>query len=91
MQKTFSSVSPEFALWNDLDWVGWEYKDEAGQQNLVSFNLTDIAMSLADVDKKKYTYHQREALWNKLFASYYGEDVLEQKIKENIASGIIKL
>jgi len=43
------------------------------------------------VDKKKYTYHQREALWNKLFASYYGEDVLEQKIKENIASGIIKL
>ncbi|OIO50687.1 MAG: hypothetical protein COV41_01900 [Candidatus Brennerbacteria bacterium CG11_big_fil_rev_8_21_14_0_20_43_10] len=90
-QKTFSSVSPEFALWNDLDWVGWEYKDEAGQQNLVSFNLTDIAMSLADVDKKKYTYHQREALWNKLFASYYGEDVLEQKIKENIASGIIKL
>jgi hypothetical protein len=37
----------------------------------------------------KYLYHHQEALWNKVFSSYYGEDEMERLIKENLIRGFI--
>ncbi|KKU09389.1 MAG: hypothetical protein UX14_C0050G0007, partial [Parcubacteria group bacterium GW2011_GWF1_45_5] len=84
--------SQNLSFWNNLDWVGGFFKDEIGSEVLVTFNLVDVAMMLADKDRgKKYVYHQREALWNKLFVSYYGWEFMEKMMKDNILSGVIKL
>jgi len=80
----------ELAFWKNLNWVGDFYPTESGINVLVSFNLVDTAMSL--VQKKeliKYLYHHQEAMWNKIFASYVGEEKMEEYIKENMISGRI--
>ena len=90
-QNDISKINSDFEFWSGKDWVGCYIKDEVGADSLVSFNLVDVAMSLADKDQGKfYTYHQREALWNKIFASYFGWEVLEKMAKENIISGKIE-
>ncbi|MEW5805136.1 MAG: hypothetical protein AB1721_00170 [Patescibacteria group bacterium] len=90
-QNRIAKINPEFEFWHNLDWVGGYFEDEIGADTLVSFNLVDLAMSLADKDKKVfYTYHQREALWNKIFQEYFGEEALEKLAKENIISARIK-
>ncbi|OGY39529.1 MAG: hypothetical protein A2418_00075 [Candidatus Brennerbacteria bacterium RIFOXYC1_FULL_41_11] len=89
-QNDISKINSEFEFWSGLDWVGDYFKDEVNNDVLVSFNLVDIAMSLADKEKQViYTYHQREAMWNKLFASFFGWEILENSAKENIISGKI--
>ena len=91
-QNNIAKVSQNLSFWNNLDWVGGFFKDEIGSEVLVTFNLVDVAMMLADKDRgKKYVYHQREALWNKLFVSYYGWEFMEKMMKDNILSGVIKL
>lgn len=91
-QNDIAKINQDFAFWNNLDWVGEYFKDEVGEDDLVSFNLVDVAMNLADKGKGKfYTYHQREAMWNKLFASYFGWEVLEKKSRENLIFGEIKI
>lgn len=90
-QNDISKVNPEFEFWSGKDWVGDYFEDEVGNDTLISFNLVDVAMSLADKDKRAfYTYHQREALWNKIFASCFGWEVLEKMAKENIISGRVQ-
>ncbi len=90
-QNDISKINPEFEFWHGKDWIGDYFKDEVGADDLVSFNLVDVAMSLADKNQGKfYTYHQREALWNKIFAEYLGWEVLEKTAKENIVSGRIE-
>ena len=91
-QNNIAKVSPELGFWEGLDWVGDYFKNEINSDDLVSFNLVDVAMNLADKDKQKfYTYHQREAMWNKIFSSLFGWEVLEKMAKENIISGKIEL
>lgn len=92
-QRDISRLSENFSFWNDLDWVGDLFKDEIGAEVFVTFNLIDVAMILADkeIEQKKYVYHHREALWNKIFVEYFGWDMLEKSIKESILSGVIKL
>ena len=80
--------SADLAFWQNLNWVGDYFKDETGAETLASFNLVDTAMSL--VMRKeliKYLYHHQEALWNRIFAEYFGEEKLEELIKENIVKG----
>ncbi|MFH1979207.1 MAG: hypothetical protein ABII97_02400 [Patescibacteria group bacterium] len=85
LDKEFEELN--FSFWEDVDWVGNNFGDE-----LVSFNLVDIIMSLVDKEKgKKYIYHQQEALWNKIFYEAFGEGKMEQMMNENFEKGYIEL
>lgn len=78
----------DFAFWSNLGWVGNHFKTDAGINVLVSFNIVDTAMSLVkEKELAKYLYHQEEALWNKIFSEYFGEDEMEKRIVENITRG----
>ncbi len=92
----------DLSLWYNLDWVGGFFPDnsndfstEVGAGKVVSFDLEDNAMSLVSFMEGKnenLTYHQREAMWTKIFAEYAGgEDKLEQLIIENFDKGFIVL
>ncbi len=77
--------------WAGLDYVGDFFKDQNGQEQLVSFDLTDLIMSLVKKGQVKYLYHQQEALWNKIFLEYEGRERMNELIEENIISGFIEL
>ena len=86
-QDMMAQIAPELGLWRGADWVGELVQDDVGEQVLVSFNVVDCAMSLSDKTKKKYMYHQREALWNRLYIEYFGAEKLEAFCKERIIQG----
>ena len=71
--KTVDGFSKEMAFWEGLDSVGDYFKDELGNQTLVSFNIVDTVMSLV-MEKYllKYFYHQKEAMWNEIFKGFFG-------------------
>src|SRR3989344_257759 len=54
---------------------------QAGQEQLVSFGLIDLIMSLVKKGQVKYLYHQEEALWNKIFSEYLGREKMNQLIE----------
>ena len=60
----------------------------------VSFDLEDNAMSLVSAKEGKpqfFTYHQREAMWTKIFSEYAGgESAMENLLIKNFDRGIIK-
>jgi len=39
----------------------------------------------------KYLYNQQEALWNKIFREYMGDENLEKLVIENFNKGFISL
>lgn len=87
-----SDVLPTFKnnldFWRDLGWVGDFFKDEVGKDILVSFNLVDTAMALVkEKEMIKYLYHHQEALWNKIFTSYFNEARLAALIEKHILDG----
>lgn len=77
--------------WTGLDYVGDFFKDQNGNEQLVSFDLTDLIMSLVKKGQVKYLYHQQEALWNKIFSEYLGRERMNQLVEENIINGFIEL
>ena len=77
--------------WSGLDYVGDFFKDQNGQEQLVSFDLTDLIMSLVKKGQVKYLYHQQEALWNRIFSEYKGRERMNELIEENIISGFVEL
>ncbi len=78
----------DLIFWQDLGWVGDYFKDDAGNDVLVSFDLVDTVMSLVmKKDLVKYLYHHQEALWNKIFAEYMGHDQLEKFCKDYLLGG----
>ncbi len=88
--KKFANIDIE--LWLDVDWVGRFFKKKTGKEELVSFDLVDVAMSLIkDKGQIKYLYHQQEALWNKIFREYMGGENLEKLMIENFDKGYISL
>jgi len=101
-------LSLTFGLWLDLDWVGGYFKEDEGaplvspipdgerdeaDKNMLSFDLIDTVMGLVMEEKNiKYLYHQQEALWNRIFEGYMGdEDKLEKMIIDNLLKGYIEL
>ncbi len=80
----------ELARWRDLDWVSL-YDDAGGRA--VSFDLEDNAMSAvsaAEGKKEFFGYHQREALWTKIFKEYAGgEAEMERLLLENFDKGSV--
>ena len=82
------------SMWLNLDWVGGIFEGNGGEE-VVSFDLEDNAMSLVAVmegKKDAFTYHQREAMWTRIFSEYAGgEEELEKMVLENFDRGFITL
>lgn len=91
----FGALEPgiEIESWHDLDWVGGIFTEDDGSESIVSFDLEDNAMSLASFmegESQNFTYHQREAMWTKLFSEYAGgESSAEELLVENFDKGLI--
>ncbi len=82
------NLGHELKFWNDLDWVGDYFKDESGNNVLVSFDLVDTVMSLVKRHEQvKFLYHHQEALWNKIFIEYFGLPQLEEYSKNFLLRG----
>ncbi len=90
--KKHEEINLEF--WNNLWSVAGFFENQQGKRELVSFDLEDNAMMVAHKAEGKVvflSYHQHEALWNKLFAAYVrGYDTLESSIIESMDKGFIK-
>lgn len=84
-----STDALDLEMWKDLDWVAGLFNGA-----IVSFDMEDNAMSAASFGegKKEFlTYHQREALWTKMFSEYAGgEGEMEQLLVEHFEKGIIR-
>lgn len=92
--ETFDHFGIDLAFWRNVDWVGDYFKTEINIDVLVSFNLVDTAMSLVMEKEKelvKYLYHHQEALWNKIFIEYFGEEKVESIAKNNLLRGYFEL
>ncbi len=91
-EKTGGKV--DLNLWWNLDWVGGLFQGISGEE-VVSFDLEDNAMSLfsfMEGKKEVLTYHQREAMWTKIFVEYAGgEDKLEKLVLDGFDKGFIVL
>lgn len=86
--EKFDGFANDLLFWQNLGWVGDYFQSDAGVPVLVSFNLVDTAMSLVkQKEMVKYLYHHEEVLWNKIFSEYFGEEKMEEMIKENIIRG----
>ena len=87
------------SYWTELDCVGDFFASTAkssskfatGTEKLVSFDILDLIMSLAQKSEVKYLYHQQEAMWNAIFSEYLGRDTMNQLIEGNIIKGFIEL
>lgn len=87
-----NGFSAELQFWHDLDWVGDFFKDEVGNDTLVSFDLVDTVMSLVkEREMVKYLYHHQEALWNKIFMEYFSREELEEFSKKYILKGYFEI
>ncbi|MEK7537291.1 MAG: hypothetical protein AAB584_02520 [Patescibacteria group bacterium] len=84
--ESLAKLGPDFAFWKELDFTGGFFGNE-----LVSFNLIDLVMTLVKKEEIKYLYHQQEALWNKIFIEYFGREKMNELIEENIIKGYIEL
>lgn len=82
----------DLSLWHDLDWVGGVF--DHGDEEVVSFDLEDNAMSLVSFMEGKnesFNYHQRAAMWTKLFFAYVGgEENAEKLIIDNFDKGVVR-
>ena len=89
--KKHDNINLEF--WDKFWSVAGFFPNKNGQDELVSFDLEDNAMMVAHKGEGKdinLTYHQHEALWNKIFAQYVGGyDEVERRIIENMSKGVI--
>lgn len=92
VNKIFHDVYVNFMFWQDLDFVGDYFKTATGIDVLVSFNLVDTIMSLIrEKELEKYLFHHQESLWNKIFIEYFGEEKLEEAIRENFIKGWVEI
>ena len=90
--EALDGQSVDLSFWAGLDWVGDYFKDEAGNDTLVSFNLVDTVMSLVkEREMIKYLYHHEEALWNQIFTEYFNFDDLEKFTKEYLSQGYFEI
>ncbi|MEX2145188.1 MAG: hypothetical protein WD712_02315, partial [Candidatus Spechtbacterales bacterium] len=81
-------------FWEDLDFVGHYFPLDGHGKEFISFDLEDVAMSYVAAHQNletRFAYHQKEALWNKLFADYMGGyKELERFIIQDMGKGVIK-
>lgn len=88
----FASTEPRFDLnvFDNLDFVGDFFPSKKVGELLVSFDLVDNIMGLVKQDVMiKYLYHHQEALWNRIFAGFIGEEKMEEMILDSLDKGYI--
>ncbi len=87
--KKIPDCGNELDFWKDLGPVGDFFKtNNDGGEILVSFNLVDTVMALVRRrELMKYLYHQQEAIWNRIFSGYFGQEKLEEASKKYIFQG----
>ena len=79
-------------FWLHMDWVGDFFRDEDGNDILLSFDLVDVVMSLVKKQEHvKFLYHHEEALWNKLFMEYFGREGLVKFSQEYLLRGYFEV
>jgi len=91
---SLAAKNPQLKLdfWRGIDdFVGEVFPAGRRGEELVSFDLLDNLISLTHGGIGKYLYHQQEALWNKIFIEFTGEEKLEQLLLGNIDKGFIEL
>ncbi|MDO8602049.1 MAG: hypothetical protein Q7R62_02920 [bacterium] len=80
----------DLEVWQSLDWTAAMARKNS---EIISFDLEDSAMmsvSAAEGGHQFFTYHQREALWTKMFSAYVGgETATERLLIENYEKGVI--
>lgn len=80
-------------LWGNMDWVGNFFQGASGEE-FISFDLEDNAMGLVSFMEGKeeyFSYHQREAMWTKIFSEYVGgEEKMEKLIIDNFDKGVVE-
>jgi len=89
-----AAKNPQLKLgfWQGVDdFVGEVFPAGKKGEEIVSFDLLDNLISLTHGGLSKYLYHQQEALWNKIFIEFMGEEKLEEALVENIEKGFIEL
>ena len=71
------------------DWLGIWLPSKSGKETLINFNFMDNAMSLMNKMKfeDRYYYHFHEALWNKIFTTYFSEDKLTDVTIKHLLDG----
>lgn len=68
-------------FFKDLNWVGDYFPSLNDKKRLITFNSADISISFANQLPlgKRYLYHYREALWNKVFSEIIeGDEQMEK-------------
>lgn len=91
---TLAKAHPELKMdfWAGADdFVGEIFLAGKKGDEITSFDLIDNLVSLTHGGLQKYLYHQQEALWNKIFMEFMGEEKLEEMIVENMGKGFIEL
>ncbi len=90
--EVLDGFSEELSFWRGSGWIGDYFRDEAGVDVLISFDLVDTVMDLVKRrEGRKYLYHHQEALWNKIFSSYFGGDELEKYCRDYLLKGYFEL
>lgn len=90
--RRFPNLGLDF--WQDLDVTGDYFPSNSSKKRtLISFDLFDNGISLLQRIgfESKYLYHQQEALWNRIFTEYMGEEKLDKVMMENLDKGYITL
>lgn len=90
----FASTQPRLNLriFDNVDFVGEFFPSKKIGELLISFDLVDNIMGLVKQDMMiKYLYHHQEALWNRIFAGFIGEEKMEEMILDNLDKGYIDL
>ena len=89
---TIPKLKEDFEFWGEESWVGDLFSSKEGGAKMVSFDLLDNSMSLVSGKTGVfYSYHRHEALWNKIFAAYFGEEKIKEAASQNIISGFVPL
>ena len=90
-KNTFYS---DLSIWSDLSWVGGFFKIN-NKEEFLSFDIEDNTMSAVSFiegqGRQFFAYHQREAMWTRLFSEYVGgEENTEKLLIDNFDKGVIK-
>ncbi len=86
---SFGKDNPQLGL--DF-WAGKAHIAGSFGNKLTSFNFEDNVFSaVPGQEVEQYTYHMREALWNKFFTEWFegGEKVLETLLVEDFSQGFV--
>lgn len=88
LERVIPNFKDGLDFWKGLGWVGDFFQTDTGVPVLVSFNLVDTVMALVkERELIKYLYHQEEAMWNKIFMSYFGPDSVLEYSQDYIIKG----